>query len=302
MIDGSEIQLGAAVKEALSKGLPVLALESTIITHGLPFPNNLEIALELEDTVRGKGVTPATIALIRGKIKIGLEKNEIQALAEMGSEAMKVSLKDIPICLQTKSFGATTVAGTMFCANRVGIKVFATGGIGGVHRGSNWDVSNDLEVLATTRMVIVSSGAKAILDLPATCEYLETKGVSIVGYQTDVFPAFYSRTSDISGIDRVNSAQEIAQIFKIKERLSLPAALLVANPVDKRFEIPQSQIEPVIELALAAAKRSQITGKNVTPFLLQAIASQTQGDSVKTNLQIIRGNVLLGIEIACALY
>ena len=281
-----------------------LALESTVIAHGLPYPQNLETARELENVAREHGVEPRTIAIIRGEIKIGLSDAELQYLAQ-AQNVMKLSRRDIAVAIANKRDGATTVSATMFLAHRAGIRVFATGGIGGVHRTigthQTWDVSADLLELAQTPVVVVCAGAKAILDLPATLEYLETHNVPVLGFGTDELPAFYSRSSGLPLQSRVDSAQQAAQIIQAHWRLGNTSGILVCVPIPKEYEIPREKIEPYIERALRQAEEQKIAGNATTPFLLKRLAEITGGESVKTNVALLKNNVAVASEIAKAL-
>lgn len=285
-----------------------LALESTVISHGLPFPQNLQTARELEAVARARGVEPKTIAVIGGAIKIGLTDSELDHLAQ-AQYILKLSRRDIAVALSTKRDGATTVSATMYLAHRAGIQVFATGGIGGVHRPANsrqrdlggvlsTDTSADLTELASTPVAVVCAGAKAILDLPATLEYLETQSVPVLGYGTDEFPAFYSRTSGLPVQARVDSAGQAAEIIKHHWGLGNASGVLVVVPVPAEFEIPRQEIEPYIERALAEAEAQGVAGNALTPFLLARLAEITEGRSVRTNVALLKNNVAVAAEIA----
>jgi pseudouridylate synthase len=279
----------------------LLALESTVIAHGLPYPQNLETARELENVARACGVSPRTIAIIAGEIKVGLTDTELEHLAR-ACDVLKLSRRDIAIAIAQKRDGATTVSATMFLAHRAGIRVFATGGIGGVHRAvgnrQTWDVSTDLPELAQTPVVVVCAGAKAILDLPATLEWLETHGVPVIGFQTDEFPAFYSRSSGLRLSTRVDSAREAARIVKTHWDLGFTSGVLVGVPIPREYETPREVIEPFLERALREAEEQKIIGNAVSPFLLKRIAELTGGESVKTNVALLRNNVAVAAEIA----
>lgn len=298
----NEFVLSEEVHAALNEHSPVVALESTIISHGMPFPDNLAVAMEVEAEVRRHGAVPATIAILNGKICIGLERHALEQFAQ-ASDVMKCSRRDLPFVVSQCKNGATTVAATMIVASMAGIDVFATGGIGGVHRGAEntWDVSADLPEFAQTAVAVVSAGAKAILDLPKTLEYLETAGVPVIGYQTDQFPAFYSRTSGLQLSKVLNTTYEIAAFFHEKKRLDLSGGVLIANPIPHQFEIPQAIIEPAIEAALKQAKEKGILGKDVTPFLLRQLNEITQGKSQLANKQLILNNAAVGAQLACDL-
>ncbi len=294
-------QLSIEVTRALNLGAPVVALESTVITHGLPQPQNLELARDMEKQVRATGAIPATVALLDGKIRLGLSDEELVRLSESES-TLKVSHRDFATAIVKKVNGGTTVAGTMLAANMSGIKVFATGGIGGVHKESSFDISTDLKALAETPMIVVCAGAKAILDLPATLEYLETMGVPVVGYQTDEFPAFYSRESGLNVSARLDSPQEIAEFAKAHWSMGLRSAILVTNPVPETESIPMSKMEPMIAKASAEAVEQGIHGQALTPFLLGRISELSKGKSLKTNLALLLNNARLAGEIAQEMY
>ncbi|MCO6401843.1 MAG: pseudouridine-5'-phosphate glycosidase [Verrucomicrobia bacterium] len=287
-------------KVALAKRRPVVALESTLITHGLPHPVNLETARRLETVVRDAGVTPVTIALLRGEVHIGLEAGELEALAG-ATDARKCSRRDLPIAVAKGEHGATTVAATMFLAHRAGIRVFATGGIGGVHRGHPFDVSADLEELGRTPVTVVCAGAKAILDLPLTLEALETRGVCVVGYGTDDFPAFYSRSSGLPVDTRCDCPEEVAALMRARDELGLDAGLLVCAPIPVEHEVPASSIEGAIAEALRAAEEAGVRGKEVTPFLLARVSALTERRSQSANLALLENNARVAAAIACAL-
>lgn len=290
-------QAQAEVLAALLHNLPVVALESTVITHGLPRPQNLALAREMEEIVRENGATPATIALLNGVIKIGLQEKELENLA-FDDTAMKVSLRNLGICVARRQNGGTTVAATMLAARRAGIFVFSTGGIGGVHRENPQDVSADLNALSENPIVVVCAGAKAILDLPATLEALETRGVPLLGYQTDTFPAFYSRSSGLPVDARVDTAQEIYRIAKAHWETGNRSAILVCNPVPEELAIDPGVIEPVIIKAVEQAKEHGIHGAGLTPFLLEEVNRATNGKSLQANLALLRNNACLGVEVA----
>jgi pseudouridine-5'-phosphate glycosidase len=289
------------MREALAVGMPVVALESTIITHGMPAPRNLETARQVEEEVRAAGALPATIAILDGRIRIGLEAAELERLADE-KEVAKVSRADLPAVLAAGGVGSTTVAATMICAELAGIRVFATGGIGGVHRGAgeSFDVSADLQELARTPVAVVCAGAKAILDLAKTLEVLETFGVPVIGYGCDELPAFYSRGSGLLVPLRRDSAAEIAAVMATKWRLGLGGGLVVANPIPREAEIPAAEIAGHIETALAEAARQGVQGKAVTPFLLARLEQLTGGASLEANVALVRSNARLAAEIAGA--
>lgn len=288
------------IRAALDTGRPVVALESTIITHGMPFPQNLETARRVEAEVRAAGATPATIAVMGGRIHIGLTDAELEALAQ-ATGVMKLSRADLAFCLATGGIGATTVAATMICAHLAGIAVFATGGIGGVHRGAgeSFDISADLTELGLTPVTVVAAGAKAILDLNKTLEVLETHGVPVIAFGQDEFPAFWSRSSGLRAPLRADSASEIARAHLLRARLGLAGGQLVANPIPPEAEIPRAAIGPVIEAALAEAAAQGIAAKAVTPFLLARIFELTEGRSLAANIALVLNNARLGAAIAC---
>jgi pseudouridine-5'-phosphate glycosidase len=288
------------VSDALLAGQPVVALESTLISHGLAFPANLETARELEEIVRSEGSVPATVAILDGRARIGLEDVDLEWLAR-GSGIRKVSRRDISVALAFRLNGATTVAATMHLAHQAGIRVFATGGIGGVHRGHPFDVSADLPELARTRMIVVCAGAKSILDLALTLEWLETHGVPVLGYGTDEFAAFYSRTSGLPVDARVDTPADVARVWLVKEKMALEGGLLVAVPVPLEAEVLASEAELAIEKALAEAHTQGVTGRAVTPFLLAEIARQTGGRSLQANLALLRNNARVAARIAQSL-
>ena len=287
------------VAAALKAGRPVVALESTIITHGMPFPQNVETARAVEAEVRAHGAVPATIAIMAGHIHIGLTAPELDALGQC-HDAMKVSRADLAVCLTSGRTGATTVAATMICAARAGIAVFATGGIGGVHRGAetSFDISADLPELGATAVTVVAAGAKAILDLPKTLEVLETAGVPVIAFGQDAFPAFWSRDSGMTAPLRMDHARDIASAHLMRARLGLPGGQLVANPIPEADEISRDVIGPVIEAALAEATAQGIAAKAVTPFLLQRIFELTNGRSLASNIALVLNNARLAAVIA----
>ena len=290
------------VQQALATGKPVLALESTIIAHGMPYPENLEFAQEAEARARTLGATPATIAIIKGKVCIGLEATQLEILAG-GKDVGKVATREIGLTLANKGHGATTVSATTRLAHLAGVRVFATGGIGGVHRGAedDMDISADLIELSRTPVMVISAGAKAILDLPRTLEYLETMSVPVIGYQTDDFPAFYSRRSGIPIPQRLDTAGLIAETFAHQLSLGMSSGLLIANPVPETEEISYDEMSVHISKALGDAKRLGILGKALTPYLLGRIVELTEGRSLVTNRALALNNVTLGAEIATEL-
>ncbi len=290
------------VAAAQTAGRPVVALESTIITHGMPYPQNLEMARGVEQLIRQEGAVPATIAVLDGTLHIGLEDAQLEDLAQR-PDAAKLSRADMALCLSTKGTGATTVAATMIAAHLAGIHVFATGGIGGVHRGAelSFDISADLQELAQTPVTVVAAGAKAILDIPKTLEVLETLGVPVIAYGQDHLPAFWSTMSDLQAPQRLDSAAEIAKAHQMRVALNLPGGQLIANPVPPEAEIPQAEITPMIEQALREADEQKITAKSVTPFLLKRIFELTEGRSLDTNIALVRNNARLAAQIAAAM-
>ena len=292
------------VEQALAANRPVVALESTIITHGMPYPQNLEVARRVEATVREAGATPATIAVIDGRIRIGLDDATLQGLAETpGAQVMKLSRADLAACLALGRTGATTVAATMICAHLAGIRTFATGGIGGVHRGAetSFDISADLHELARTPVTVVAAGAKAILDLPKTLEVLETLGVPVIAFGQDALPAFWSRDSGLAAPLRMDDPAQIARAGLLRTDLGLAGGQLVVNPIPEADEIPRATMIPVIEQALAEAEAQGIAAKSVTPFLLQRIFELTRGRSLDANIALVLNNARLAARIAAAM-
>lgn len=294
------MQLSFEVQSALAEENPVVALESTVISHGLPYPTNLETARRLEQTIRDAGATPATIAVLRGEFKVGLSDDELTHLAE-SKEIRKISRRDLPIASAMKLDCATTVATTSYLANRAGIAVFATGGIGGVHRGYSADVSADLPELAQTPITVVCAGAKMILDLPATREWLETNGVTVLGWRCEEMPAFYSRASGIAVDQRIDSAEDAARIIKARDELGLSNAILVTVPIPEEFEIDRDTMERAIDHALKKSFASGIAGKETTPFLLSEVSKITEGRSIHANIALLENNARIAAEIAAAL-
>ncbi len=287
------------VEKALEEGTPVVALESTIISHGMPYPKNVETALAVEDVIRKNGAVPATIAIIGGRIKIGLTADEIEYMAK-ADNVLKVSRRDFPLVISQKLDGATTVAGTMIAANMAGIKVFVTGGIGGVHRGAgeSFDISADLEELKMTDVAVVCAGVKSILDIGATLEYLETAGVPVITYGTDVFPAFYSRESGFTSECRIDETAKIADLIRTKEQLGLRGGILIACPVPAEDEIPFEKMDVVIKQALEECEEQGIKGKRITPFLLSRVKDLTDGSSLEANIKLVLNNADIGAKIA----
>lgn len=294
------LSISPEVAQALKAGRPVVALESTIISHGMPYPQNVETALKVEETVRANGALPATIAIIGGRLKVGLTPVEIDYLGKQGLAVTKVSRRDIPVLVSRGGDGATTVAATMIIAALAGIAVFATGGVGGVHRGgeNTMDISADLEELSQTPVMVVCAGAKSILDLGLTLEYLETKGVSVIGYQTEELPAFYTRKSGFSVDYRMDTPREIADVFSIKEKLGLGGGMLVANPIPEAFSMDHDTITRSIDEACTEAEALGIKGKETTPFLLDKIQKITGGKSLAANIELVLSNAALAAKIA----
>ncbi len=294
------IHFSSPVRTALDHQQPIVALESTLITHGLPRPVNLEVARQLEAVVHDNGAVPATIAILDGQLHAGLEPHELEQLANLDN-VHKVSRRDLPIVVAQQGNGATTVAATMWIAAQAGIQVFATGGIGGVHRGQPFDVSADLPELAQTPVVVVCAGAKAILDLPLTLEWLETHGVPVLGIGTDTFPAFYSRSSGLPVDARCDTAGQAAAIIRAKYELGLTGGVLIGVPVPEEFAVPNADIEPAIQQALRLAEAEHIRGKAITPFLLQHVSELTGGESQKANIALLENNARFAAQLACAL-
>lgn len=297
------LDLTPEVTDALATKKPVVALESTIISHGMPYPENVHTALEVERIVCENGAIPATVAIIGGRLRAGLTPEEIDYLGKRGREVAKVSRRDMPVIVARGEDGATTVAATMIVAALAGIEVFATGGLGGVHRGAEktMDISADLEELAATPVLVICAGAKAILDLGLTLEYLETKGVPVLGYGTDELPAFYSRESGF-GVDyRVDTPEEVAAIFRTKRQLGLVGGILVGNPIPEGYAMDKAVIDAAIDAALAEADAQGIHGKDATPFLLAKVAEITGDDSLASNIRLVYNNVALGARIAAEL-
>jgi len=297
------LELSSEVQEALNAGKPVVALESTIISHGMPYPQNVETALRVEQTIRDNGAVPATIAIIGGKLKAGCTPEEIEYLGRKGQAVIKASRRDLPVLIARKEDGATTVTTTMIIAAMAGIKIFATGGIGGVHRGAQhtFDISADLEELAQTPVMVVCAGAKSILDLGLTLEYLETKGVPVIGYQTDELPAFYTRQSGF-GVDyRVDTPEELAAIFHAKLECGLKGGILVTNPIPEEYSMSKEIIDCAIEHAIRDMEEAGIHGKQCTPFLLAKVKDLTGGESLASNIQLVLNNARLAAQTAKAL-
>ena len=295
------ISYSTEVQEAIEQKKPLVALESTIISHGMPYPQNVETAREVEQIVRDNGAVPATIALMDGQIKIGLSDEELELLGN-SPDVAKVSRRDIGQLLATKKIGATTVAATMICAELAGIRVFATGGIGGVHRGAEatMDISADLEELSNTGVAVVCAGAKSILDIGLTLEYLETKGVPVIGYQTDEMPAFYTRHSGFPLSYGSQSTEELAAILKAQWSLGLKGGAVIANPIPQEHALDKDFIDGIIEQAMAEAKANGINGKEVTPFLLGKVKELTEGKSLVANIELVKHNAKVGADLAAS--
>ncbi|SPE42207.1 conserved hypothetical protein [Candidatus Sulfopaludibacter sp. SbA3] len=293
------LQIAGEVRDALAEHRPVVALETTIVTHGMPYPENVATARSLESEIRTLGAVPATIAVLGGAIRVGLSESELDSLAT-ARDVLKLSRNDLAYALATGKPGATTVAATMICARLAGIRVFATGGIGGVHRGAEttFDISADLEELARTPVAVVCAGAKALLDLPKTLEYLETHGVPVVGYRTSEFPAFWSRSSGLPAPLRLDSTEEIARMLDLKWSLGLEGGAMIANPVDAADEIPAAGMSGYIAAAVADAAARGIAGKAVTPFILARLVEITGGRSLRTNIALVQSNARLAAELA----
>lgn len=289
-----------SVEKALKDRKPILALESTLITHGFPYPSNLNMAKSMTEIALQHDVTPAIIAVINGKVKIGLTDEEIEYLVN-DKLAVKASTRDLAFVINEKLTAGTTVAATLFCAHYAGIKVFATGGIGGVHRGDDKDISADLIELSRTPLAVIASGAKAILDLEKTLEFIETYSIPVIGYRTLTFPAFYTAATHYQLATHVDSIPQLAKLVKIHWQLGMPSSLLIANPIPLQDEIPSDHIEPIIMEALKIAEEKQITGKDLTPFLLSEVAKATQGESMQANTQLINNNVKIGAMLTHAL-
>jgi pseudouridylate synthase len=291
------------VADALQMGKPVVALESTIIAHGMPFPQNLEMARNVESVIARHGAMPATIAIVDGELRAGLDAETLEHFAKTGPSIMKVSVRDLPFVVARKLMGATTVASTMRIADMAGIRIFATGGMGGAHRGAekNFDVSADLMEFARSNVAVVTAGAKAILDLPLTLEILETQGVPVVGFGTDEFPAFYSRQSGHKLTQRCDNPGDMAELLHAKWDMGLKGGVVVANPIPMNAEIPAAEIAPHIAQAVGEAEAKGIHGKDVTPFLLKRIAEITEGKSLAANIALVMNNAKVAAEIAVAL-
>ena len=297
------LDISPEVQQALADGKPVVALESTIISHGMPYPKNVETAMLVEKTIRENGAVPATIAIIGGRLKAGLSPEEIEYLGKSGRKVAKVSRRDLAAIVARGADGATTVTTTMIIAHMAGIKVFATGGIGGVHRGAEttMDISADLEELASTPVMVVCAGAKSILDLGLTLEYLETKGVPVIGYGTDELPAFYTRSSGF-GVDyRVDTPAQLAAMFKAQQELGMKGGMLVTTPIPEQYAMDKAVIDAAIEQAVAESKEQGIHGKETTPFLLARVVELTGGDSLESNIQLVLNNAIVASKTAAEL-
>ena len=297
------LDISPEVQKALAEGKPVVALESTIISHGMPYPKNVETAMLVEKTIRDNGAVPATIAIIGGRLKAGLSPEEIEYLGKSGRKVAKVSRRDLAAIVARGSDGATTVTTTMIIAHMAGIKVFATGGIGGVHRGAEttMDISADLEELASTPVMVVCAGAKSILDLGLTLEYLETKGVPVIGYGTDELPAFYTRRSGF-GVDyRVDTPAQLAAMFKAQQELGMKGGMLVTNPIPEQYAMDKEVIDAAIDQAVKESKEQGIHGKETTPFLLARVVELTGGDSLESNIQLVLNNAIVASKTAAEL-
>ena len=297
------LKLSPAVAAAISEGKPVIALESTIISHGMPYPQNLETARLCEAEARKNGAEPATVAVIHGQLCAGLTDEELEYLAKAGPNVAKASRRDLPVLIARKADGATTVAATMIVAAMAGIRVFATGGIGGVHRGAEttMDISADLEELAQTPVAVVCAGAKSILDLGLTLEYLETKGVPVIGYRTKTLPAFYTYESDFSVDYRMDTPKEIADAINAQRKIGYPGGMLITDPIPEEYAMPKAVIDAAIEQALKEATEKGIKGKATTPFLLARVCELTGGESLKSNIKLVLNNVALAAQIEAAL-
>ena len=290
------------VKEALDAGKPVVALESTIISHGMPYPKNVETALTVEEVIRKNGAVPATVGIIKGRIKVGLTADEVEYMAK-APNVLKVSRRDYPLVIAQKLDGATTVAGTMIAANMAGIRLFVTGGIGGVHRGAgeSFDISADLEELKSTGVAVVCAGVKSILDIGATLEYLETSGVPVISFGTDEFPAFYSRKSGFRTECALGCPKDIAEVINMKYELGLDGGMLIACPIPEADEIPYEKMDKVIVQALRECEEQGVTGKRITPFLLDRVKQLTDGNSLEANIKLVLNNADIGSKIAVEL-
>lgn len=297
------LDISEEVKKALDEKKPIVALESTIISHGMPYPKNVETALRVEEEVRKNGAVPATVAIIGGRLKAGLTKDEIEYFGKKGTLITKASRRDIPALIARKEDGATTVAATMIIAALAGIDVFATGGIGGVHRGAerSMDISADMDELSKTEVMVVCAGAKAILDLPLTMEYLETKGVNVIGYTTDELPAFYTRKSGLKVVWRCDTPIEIADIWKVQKDIYPGTGLLVTNPIPEEYSMDSEYINKEIDIAIEEMNKLGIKGKETTPYLLDKIQKLTGGESLEANIRLVLNNAMLASKVAVEL-
>ena len=297
------LDISEEVKKSLDEKKPIVALESTIISHGMPYPKNVETALRVEEEVRKNGAVPATIAIIGGRLKAGLTKDEIEYFGKKGTLITKASRRDIPALIARKEDGATTVSATMIIASLAGIDVFATGGIGGVHRGAEktMDISADMDELSKTEVMVVCAGAKAILDLPLTMEYLETKGVNVIGYTTDELPAFYTRKSGLKVVWRCDTPKEIADIWKVQKDIYPGTGLLVTNPIPEEYSMDSEYINKEIDIAIEEMNKLGIKGKETTPYLLDKIQKLTGGESLEANIRLVLNNAMLASKVAVEL-
>lgn len=302
-MENKYLKVSEEVKKALREGRPVVALESTIISHGMPYPRNVETALNVEQIVRQNGAVPATVCILGGKIVVGASREEIEYLGKTGTKVIKASRRDLPVLLSKGLDGATTVATTMIGASLAGIKVFATGGVGGVHRGAEvtMDISADLEELGRTNVMVVCAGCKSILDLKLTLEYLETKGVPVIGYGTEELPAFYTDVSGLKVDYRLDTPKEIADAFSCKLAIGVNGGMLVANPIPKQYAMDPDVINATIEKAVSDANELGIKGKELTPYLLDRIQKLTGGQSLESNIRLVYNNAALAAQIACCL-
>lgn len=301
VISHDYLDISPEVAEALANKRPVVALESTIISHGMPYPQNAQTALEVEQKIRDNGAVPATIAIINGRMKAGLSREEIELLGKEGHKVAKVSRRDLPFIVAAGQHGATTVASTMIIAEMAGIHVFATGGIGGVHRGAehSFDISADLQELARTNVAVICAGAKSILDLGLTTEYLETHGVPVIGYQTPTLPAFFCRSSPFTVSIQLDAPAEIARAMVTKWQAGLEGGMVIANPIPAQYAVPEDKINAAIERAVRESVEQGVQGKDSTPFLLARVAELTGGDSLTANIQLVFNNAKLAAQIAC---
>ena len=302
MINTIKTVLSPEVAAAKANGRPIVALESTIISHGMPYPRNVETALRVEQVVRDNGAVPCTIAVINGVLKAGLTPNEITQLGQLGTAAIKASRRDLPYLIATAQTGATTVAATMIIAEMADIQVFATGGIGGVHRGAaeTMDISADLQELARANVAVVCAGVKSILDIGLTLEYLETQGVPVIAYKTLDFPAFYTQKSGFNADYQLDTPTQIAALLRAKWAMNLRGGVVIGNPIPDKYSIPNAEIDGVIGVALAAAAEQQIKGKAITPFLLSYIEQHTKGHSLASNIELVCNNAALAAQIAAS--